>query len=150
MAGLRDTLLATLSADGTLAALLTGGVLDVSTLPQDQGGAGSAPREADGITIAPHARVKLIASTPIAPARLWRLSPEWQGCEMYLYQRKGYDVIDAALARIKALLHDTYLSADDMRLAHLEYTYASADLTADELEGAALRFCRFTITLVRA
>lgn len=149
MAVLRDVIVATLSADATLSALLTGGIRDVSDLPQDQGGAGSAPRASDGITIAPHARVRLTAATPVGPA-LWRLSPEWQGCELYLYQRKGYATIDAALARSKALLHDAYLETDDMRLAHLEYTYASPDLTADELEGAAMRFCRFNITLVRA
>lgn len=150
MAVLRDVLLTTLSADATLAALLTGGVLDVSTMPQDQGGAGSAPRESDGITIMPHARVRFISATPIRPARLWRLSPKLHGVEVYLYQPRGYDSIDAAMRRLETLLHDTYLDADDTRLAHFEFAFESTDLTAEELEGAAMRFCRFTITLVRA
>ena len=146
MAVLRDVLRTTLSGDETLAALLTGGVLDVSTMPADQGGAGDAPRESNGV-IKPHARVKLNGGPAMQP---WRLSPLLNTAEIYVYQPKGYATIDAALDRVKVLLHDAYLSSDDTQLAHLVHAYVSPDLVADELGGAAMRFTRFNLTTVTA
>lgn len=146
MAVLRDVLRTTLAGDATLAALLTGSVLDVSTMPPDQGGAGDAPRAANGV-IKPHARVKMIGGPAMEP---WRLSPKLTSVEIYVYQAKGYATIDAAIARIGEMLHDRYLNADDFALAHLIHAYFSPDLVADELGGAAMRFTRFSLTLVAA
>ena len=148
MASFRDTLQTRLTSDATLMALLTGGVLDPADLPQDGGGAGSVPRNTDGVTIKPFA---ILRGGPdgsyqgedrilSAGAEFW---------EVYLYQDVGYGTIDQAVGRIKTLLHDTYITADDRAIAHVLYTFTSADLVADELGGCPMKLCRYQVIHIR-
>lgn len=148
MAPLRATLTTRLTGDATLMALLPGGVLDPSVLPQDGGGAGSVPREADGVRIRPFAILRSgTDSSYQGEDRLLSAGSEFW--EVYLYQDIGYSTIDAAVGRIKTLLHDTYVTADDRAIAHVLYTFTSADLVADELGGCPMKLCRYQVIHIR-
>ena len=148
MANLRTTLRQRLEADAALSAILTGGVFDVSELPQDGGGASYVPRETNGVTIKPHAVIRFgAASVMFEP---FKLAAQTQTAEVYVYQSKGYTEIERAHTRIQALLHDAYLTADDTQLAHVSLLYLSPDLRAEELEEAPMRFARYGINLVRS
>ena len=61
---------------------------------------------------------------------------------IYVYQRRGYASIDAALARIRALLHDTRLGTGTWQLA---WAFDSGDLSDEGLQ-CAMRFSRFVAT----
>jgi len=148
MPPLRATLKTTLTGDATLMALLSGVVLDAAVLPQDGGGVGSVPREADGVRIRPFAIIRGgVDSSYQGEDRLLSAGSEFW--EVYLYQDVGYGTIDSAIGRIKTLLHDTYITADDRAIAHVLYTFTSADLAAEELGGCPMKMCRYQIIHIR-
>lgn len=144
MGTLRQTLLNLLLNDPTLQGLLPGGILDASTLPDDGGGAGSAPRQAGNVRIQPYAIVRWRATNRMhADIKKFRAG---QGTvEIYNHQQHGYDVIDAAIDREIALLDDAYLQVTDRQLAHLTYAYDSPEIPSKSLGLIPTRFVRFEL-----
>lgn len=95
--GLRETVQTALQADTTLMALLTGGVhaaIEISR--QDTPTAFDANAE-----LKPCALVRIPTDTPTGPYD----TSTRTAVEIYFYQRAGYSTIDAALARVFALLN---------------------------------------------
>lgn len=146
MTTLREVFINTLEADTALMALLTGGVTDAADSDIDGGGAADAPRAADGVTLLPHAKVRWrTANTLPVPRQLGALR---QTVEVYLYQDRGYDVIDAAALRLRDLLHDQYLTGASTKLNHVLFVTASGEIPAPEYLDKPSRFVRFSITYV--
>lgn len=143
MATLRNVFRTTLEADATLTALLTGGIFDSSELDYSGEGAMQAPRESDGVQLKPHAVIRWKGSISIGPGI--KVGGEAETVEVYVYQDVDYDVIESAIIRMKYLLDDVYLTADNRALAHVNKDFMSADIPAEELGMASSRFVRFTI-----
>lgn len=116
---------AVLEADATLMAILTGSVYtsrslgtrfinetDTATAYETLAGSGGVKQLKPCCVITPSS-----GPTPIGAAGCDRR--EWLriGC----YERTGYANTEAALDRIHALLHDTYISLDDGRTLHIEH-----------------------------
>lgn len=146
MATLRQTLKTTLEGDATLTAILPGGILDSDDMPQDGGGASSAPRTSDGVQINPFAVIRLGASNAFGSRKV---GAERESAEIYFYQDTGYDLIERAIGRVKTLLHDEYLEGDDRQIAHFLYTFSSQEVPADELGEVPCRFSRYQINTIR-
>lgn len=143
MSTLRTVFKTLLQNDAALLALLTGGVSDAADHDIDGGSADSAPRAADGVTLLPHAKIRWRSATPLEP---FALAPLRQTVEVYVYQHKGFTVIDAAVLRLRALLHNTYLQADDTKLNHVALVNTSGELPAPEYGNAPCRIVRFSVT----
>ncbi|MBL8162457.1 MAG: hypothetical protein JNJ61_10765 [Anaerolineae bacterium] len=149
MPPLRETIRTTLAGDATLTALLPGGIFDADTLPQDGGGAASAPRTADGVRINPFGIVRWRGANRAQVEVLGR-SDYTETVEVYLYQDIGQDVLEQATTRIQTLLHNQYLpSVTDRGLAHFIQTFVSGELPAEEFGNAACRFIRFQVVSIR-
>lgn len=146
MATLRALVKTALSGDGQLAALLTGGFLDASDLPRDGGGINDAPKESDGVRIAPFCITRFRESNELQPEAL---SPEAETIEIYIYEDTGYAVIDPALTRIYKVLHKFNPVPDDRDFAYFWRTHISGEMLAEEYAYAPMRFIRFAITTIR-
>lgn len=143
MATLRQTVKSILQNDATLMALLPGNILDSADMDFTGQGASQAPREADGITLKPHAVIRWSGSNPTGAS--YKVGAEAESVEVYVYQDTSYDVIESAIIRIRQLLHDTYLSTSDRALAHVNKAHISGEMPAEELGNAACKFIRFAI-----
>jgi len=143
MATLRVVFKTLLQNDAALLALLTGGVSDAADHDIDGGGAANAPRAADGVTLLAHAKIRWRSATPIEP---FPLVPLRQTVEIYVYQHNGFAVIDAAVLRLRTLLHNTYLQSDDTKLNHVALVNVSGELLTPEYGNAPCRIVRFSIT----
>lgn len=145
MATLRQAFKSALTNDATLTALLTGGILDSSVdLDYTGEGASQAPREADEITLKPHAVIHWGGRSPNGAAR--KVRGKLETVEVYVYQDTGFDVIESAILRMCSLLEDQYLSVTDRALAHItEQSFTSGELPAEELGNAACKFVRFFV-----
>lgn len=146
MAVFREVLKTTLTSDAALMLILTGGVQDASTQPQDGGGASSLPTESNGVTVKPFASIRFGSSRM---AGVQKINAQAGSVELYFYQDTGYDKIEQAITRALALLNDQYLSADDRALAHLSQPFISGDTMAEELGNLPCRFLRFAVTDIR-
>lgn len=146
MAALRDVVRTRLTSDATLMALLEGGVLDASTLNYSGESVADAPFGSDNVTMEAHAIIRWGES---APYDAYKFAAEDEEFEIYLYQAVGYNVIESAISRIRTLLHDQYLTADDRALAHVRMIFVSRDIPADELGGVPSRFVRFSTIMIR-
>lgn len=147
MATLREAIYSTLSGDSALAGLLVGGVLKAEGFKPRGGGISQAPRAADGVAIQPFAVIVWGASQAMGP--IMQIGAEVERLEVYVYQHAGFEVIDPAINRIKALLHDQYFDASDRALAHSAFQYISGETVAEELLGASCRFIRFYVYQIR-
>lgn len=146
MATLVATIKSTLSGDSTLSALLTGGILDSSDLPEEDGGAGDIPYDTDGVTILPFAVLRWKDSVAVG---LHHTGQENASLEIYIYEWVGYDTIEQAVSRIKSLLNGEYFTVSDRELVYVEYTFTSGELVADELGGAPNKFSRYAVYTAR-
>ena len=145
MAGLRQVFRTTLENDASLGALLTGGIFDAEELDYTGESASSAPREADGVTLKPHAVIRWGSGSPSGNA--YKVAGELETVEVYVYQDTGYDVIERAILRMRTVLGDQYLAADDRALAHVSKQPFKGPQTVDDaLEMAACQFVRFLVT----
>jgi len=135
-----------LSGDVTLSTLLSGGIRDAQNLPRDGGGLKSAPKQPDGVRLAPHAVVRWRADRPVGPETI---EAENTSFELFLYDHAGYSTIETAIGLIKALLHRQRFLVDDRQLVYLNWVFTSGELTAEEYGGAPCRFLRFEVTTVR-
>jgi len=148
MPTLRELLQSTLTADATLTALLPGGFMDANDLPQDSGGAASAPRQGDGIRINPFGIIRYRAGNR-TQADVPSLRSGQQSIEIYVYEDVGYGVIDAAIDRLITLLDNTYLYPTDRAIVHLLNSFESEEIPAEEFGNAPSRFVRFQTVSTR-
>ena len=145
MASLHTVFRTTLEADATLTALLTGGIFDAEELDYSGEGAGQAPRQADAVQLKPHAVIRWSGGSPTGAS--YKVAGEVESVEVYVYQDVGYDVIESAILRMRTVLGDRYLSADDRALAHVsKQPFRGPQTTADELGMASCQFVRFFVT----
>lgn len=144
METLRQTLLDLLKNDTALSAILTGGVMDASELPDDGGGAGSAPRDLGNVRIKPYAIIRWRAGSRMhGDIPGFRASS--RAVEIYNHQQRGYDVIDQAIEREIDLLDNAYLNVADRTLAHLTFIHESPEIPTRELGLIPARFVRFMV-----
>ncbi len=143
MATMKALIKSILSGDSALSSTLTGGVEDVNDWDIGDDGANDAPRDDDGVTLLPHAKIRWRSADAFGP---FQIQAERQSVEIYVYQDNGYSTIDSAVRRIKALLHDKYLhDADDRLLVHLRHAFTSGELVAIEYGYAPMAFIRFSV-----
>lgn len=148
MPTLRELVKSTLTGDATLTALLPGGFMDANDLPQDGGGAASAPRQADAVRINPFGIIRYRAGSR-TQADVPSLRSGRQSIEIYVYEDVGYGVIDAAIDRLIVLLDNTYLYPTDRAIVHLLHSFDSEEIPAEEFGNAPSRFARFDIVSTR-
>ena len=147
MATLAEAIPTLLNADATLSALLTGGVHNAADFSFDGGGADEIPRQANGVLVDPFAIVRFKSSDPKGP---YLIGGELQSIEIYVYDDSGYVTIESAITRIKALLHNTEVSADDRALVFLIFGHTSGEMNAEEFGNIPCQFIRFMSTQIRA
>ena len=135
MATMRDALRAFLNADATLTALLPGGFVDANSLPSEWS-ISDVPR--DGAMITPFAVLRWRGAVPTEID----LS-ERRTVEIYIYQHKGYDIIEQAKRRIKTILNRTKVSSDDAGICMYHKLPDLHDFSAEEIGGAAASGCKF-------
>ncbi len=142
MAVLADAVKTLLNNDATLAATLTGKVLDSEDFGRNGLTAESAPKETNNVTIKPFAHI--VWATEIMTA--WnQLNAGRLDCEIYIYQHSGYRTIDVALWRINTLLHLQTVLADDVDSVHFERILVSQEFRAEEVANAPNKLIRFEV-----
>lgn len=141
--GLRDAVRKHLEDDTDLGNLLTGGIFDASELPQNGMSVEKVPRNANGVDALPFAVIRFGEEPRFGP---FPIGASRGDIEVYVYQNRGYDVIDQAISRINALLDDVHILTADTNLAHTYRSMPSGDLTDEELGNLPLKFIRFTLT----
>jgi len=142
MATLRETILAALQTDATLAAILTGGVYGEPVSKTYTPGASDGDK---GGKLKPCAVLSFETSAPDGPI---------PGCErqfftVYFYDHRGYANIDAAQRRVKVLL-DRRANVDlgiDGLVYEFRHAEDSRDLRDPELDDAPMRFSRYSAVL---
>ena len=143
---LRTAVKSYLLADTALMTLLTGGVLMADDLSRTGMTHDDAPKEADGVRIAPFAEIHWGAGPRFGPIHV---RAQRQDCEIYVYQHRGYSVISQAHTRLTALLHDVNLYASDRALSHFSFIQFGPETMADNLSMAPCQFARFEVTQIR-
>lgn len=94
---MRTAINALLIGDATLMAILTGGLYTTDEISRQK-----TPAAFDANSeLRPCALLRLTSTSPTGP----HYHSAQQGIELYLYQKAGYDQIDAAINRIYQLLH---------------------------------------------
>jgi len=136
---LRGELKDYLNDDATLGELLTGGVLDATDLPQGNYGISNVPHEGRSSS-----RLPSFAGVA-APRRKIIGQTERRNLEIYLYQALGYDIIDPARRRIKAILNRVQLPADDAGIGMFSLGTRTRRFYAEELGGASGYLCRYYV-----
>ena len=142
-----DTTLTPALPTGTpLMAILTGGVLDVDSLGRQGLTPTSAPRLADGVTLAPCAVLR------------WRTSGQYglRNAErrmlmVWFYDDRGQATIEQAMRRVKDLLHRYEIgpTTDGYGLNFVKWAGDVRELVAEELGDAAAAYSRYSIDLTR-
>jgi hypothetical protein len=102
---LRDTIYTLLSSDSALAALLPGGMYNSDDAEEISRAETPAAFDANG-ELLPCALLRMETTAPMGPypdsARTFFV--------VFVYQQRGRDVIDAAMSRMFAVLHDATIS----------------------------------------
>lgn len=152
MASLKALFLARLTDDATLSGLLTGGIHDSRVLPR----AGISPTNVpdiynvDGITIKPFAAV----TWGNAVADDASVAIERRRVDVYIYQNKGYETIDAVLHRLKTMFHDKLDRqlplADDAAGAWVRWLNELGEMTAPELMNSPMNRATFEVSIHRS
>lgn len=144
--GLHFVFKQTLTDNALIADLLAGGIFDAEDFEREGLSMDDVPRITSGSPrVAPFAVIRWQQSSEHNPT----VESESQTVEIYIYQNRGYDVIDRVLTRLKVDHNDTYLTTDDRSLAHLRHIYNSRQMTADELGHLPFQFSRFMVNQVR-
>lgn len=144
---IRADVLATLEADATLTATLTGGIYDASELPMDGLTPSAAPDAYDGVRLQPCAviRWRSVSETQILGASRRRF------LEIYYYQAVGQGSIESAQARVRTLLHRAkQLETDGGQVYFATWVEDGGEMVADELNGAAMSFSRYYVDYVES
>ncbi len=101
---IRSAILAILAGDMTLLATLTGGVYSATEISRQLT---PAAFDANG-EVKPCALLSLEAEDPVGPFE----TGSREFVTVHFYERQGYTAIDAALARVYALLHRKHAGAE--------------------------------------
>lgn len=134
-----------LEADTTLTGILTGGIYDASELPQDGLTPEAVPGAYSGVRLLPCAVIRFStrSETQIVGASKRQFFFIW------FYQHVGYDQIELAMARCRALLHPhVQHKTTGGKVIYTTFVDDDADLVADELDGAAMARSRFYVDYV--
>jgi len=142
----QSDLMATLTGDSALSAILTGGWWDSETLPREGMTLSHAPKQADGVKIAPFG---VIRRRGMNDEGIRDLNAERGSVEFYIYAHKGYATIEGAVSRLKVVLNEKLLVSSDVSLAFIKFAHLSGELVAEELGGAPFKFVRFNLILRR-
>lgn len=134
---MRDTIYTALAGDGTLLATLTGGV-HVDTISRQRT---PAAFDANG-ELLPCALVRIESDVQHGPYTGAAALSGRTYVLVYAYQRRGYDAIDAALDRVRALLHRAKLGTGTWDIV---WGDDSADLE-DQALNCAMRTSRYVVT----
>ena len=147
MATLQDATKTLLEADGTLMALLTGGIFEKAS---GQGRLGLTladfTKEADGITIKPTGAIIWGVETP--DPRL--LNSQDTFCTFYAYQHRGYATIRTTLKRVMVLLNREFVTSDNESIALFTWAGNLGEVNAEELRGTPMNAARFQVKSIRA
>lgn len=137
-----ENIRAYIANDASISQILTGGVHDFDSIEeQDKGGADWAPRQADGVRIAPHLKMRWGEATAYGENIL--LAAESESLELYIYQDMGYDKIEAVVRRLKTILHDSYFAGSDVDYSYMTFANLTRQTNAEELGDASLRLMSF-------
>lgn len=147
MAKLRNLLKSTCESDAALADLLTGGWFIADDLPQGGMTPDDAPRSTNGVTILPFGVIRLRASNMVVPL----ISGEAGSVEMYLYQDRGFDVIEQAITRLASrdLFHRVNLYPDNRAGVYMQVAFISDPLPDPDMGHAPMQFIRFALSQIR-
>jgi hypothetical protein len=143
MATMRAALRNFLNADATLTTLLPGGFLDANSLPSEWS-ISDVPH--DGAMITPFAVLRWRGATP-KEVYITDMT-ERRSVEIYIYQHRGYDLIEQAKRRIKTILHRTQIAADDADVCMFHWNNDLGEFTAKEIGGAAAEMSRFYVDYI--
>ena len=147
MATLRAAVKAPLTGDATLMAILTGGLNDF----EGYGRLGLTPEnaqyEADGITLKPQAVLTWGTETPVLDS--YGVQGMNRFFQLWVYDHDSPALIETALDRARVVLHRRQVTTDDARTALILFANHGPDFVADELQGAAGRFSRYSVRLSR-
>jgi hypothetical protein len=137
---MRETIAGVLQGDATLAGTLTGGVYAGTEISRQL-----TPGAFDGSgEIKPCALVRVENDVQHGPYTGGTTLSARTYVVVYAYQRAGYDSIDAALARARALLH-RQRPATATATWSIDWAGDSADLRDEGLD-CAMRFGRYVVT----
>jgi len=143
MADMREALRNFLNADSTLSTLLTGGFVDAYSLPSEWS-IDDVPN--DGVIIIPFSVLRWRAAVPTEINI--DTQTERRTVEIYIYQQKGYDLIEQAKRRIKTILHRTRVQSDDAGICMYHKLPDIHDFFAKEIGGAAAGGCKFYVDYI--
>lgn len=152
MATLKAATVAILNGDAALAAVFTGGFVNVSDLPNGGLTYATIDKEADGVTIKPSGALRWRGPNPMpGPDYAGRMS-----VDIFLYDdaSRDRDNIDYAKRRIWQLLHDKYLGDTDHEgFAYFIWTGDLGELPAgaeqDDVLMANMDRMQFQVTITR-
>lgn len=133
---LRSVVKTAIEGDGTLAALLTGGVHAVTEISREEA---SGAFDANG-EIQPCALVKLPSEFSDGPLSMTGR----QALDIYIYERQGYATIDQCLDPLRALLHRQKIGAAADKIFEVRHTDDVKD-QRDIATGWSLHLSRFEI-----
>jgi len=132
----RDAILAFLLADSTLMDLLSGGLYDKPISKEQTPNAFDANSE-----LLPCGYVGGGTETPIGPTAL---QASLQIVPIYLYQRVGHTTVDAAVARLRTLLHKQRVAPASGGVWTIHWVFATRDVADPTLSDARLTVVRFS------
>jgi hypothetical protein len=144
MATQREALKSYLEADGTLASFLTGGWMDGNDF-EERLQQNKIPRESDGTRIKPFGVIRWRTSRPTEIVR----SSERRTLEMYFYQQTGFEIIESAIKRTKAILHRKQIQSDTEGLCMYHWQQHIGEIPAEELGFVSCELVRFYTDFTR-
>ncbi len=123
---IKDAIFQRMTADAPLLALLTGGVYQVAELSPTM----EPPTPFDAVgRMRPSALVRRETSTATGPRGRF----DRQFAVVFFYDHAGYEVINQALARTRAILHE-------QRVGHGAYELRHVDTVDDQYDDALLAY----------
>lgn len=134
---MRAAILAALTGDATLMGLLTGGIHTALEISRQYT---PAAFDTNG-EILPCALLRLETEGPTGP---YRTSSRLFAAVLF-YQRHGYDVIDQAVARTFAVLHERHTGAGMWQILHADDVLDQED----QALGCSLAMSRFAVYRMR-
>jgi hypothetical protein len=144
MGALRPDFRLLLENDTALSSTLTGGIFDATELGRN-GLQIEQVQDAQG-RIKPCAVIRWRANNPFPPEPI---PAERQFVEVYLYEDTGYTNIEAAIKRMKTLLHRKYIISTDHGLAWVRWAGDLGEMEAEELGNCPMNRSRFEIIKTR-
>lgn len=147
MATFRATLQATCQDDATLHALLGDRWYIANDLPRGGMTPNDAPRAANGVTFLPFGVIRVRSASTVAPL----VTGMAGSVEMFVYQDRGYDTIDAAINRLTSrdLFHRANLDPDDRAGVYMQVAFISDPMPDPDMDNAPMQFIRFQTSEIR-